>query len=371
MTVQAAILLVDDIEANLISLEAQLTRLGCDIDRASSGNDALRMLLRREYAVVLLDVQMPNMDGYEVARFIRSNPVTREVPVIFVTAMHDSVEGELQGYGAGAVDYLFKPINPVILRSKVEVFIELYKSRRALAEEVEAHKETLTDLEAFNASVSHDLRAPLRPIEGFSELLLEEYGAQLSSEGRDYLERIRLAARRMNALIVDLLKFSRLGRAPIKVVDVDLAKLTKTIVAELKDNEPQRRVEVVCVPEAVVKADPGLMRIVLENLLRNAWKFTAKKPEARIELGKRTESEPAYFIRDNGAGFDPTYAYRLFQPFQRLHSTKEFEGTGIGLAIVQRIIRRHGGRVWAEGSVNEGACVFFTLNAKALRSDPS
>jgi CheY-like chemotaxis protein len=169
------VLLVDDIEANLIALEAQLGSLSCNLVRASNGNDALRELLKREFAVMLLDVQMPEMDGYEVATYARENPATSQVPIIFVTAMLETEEKVLSGYGSGAVDFLFKPVNPYILRSKVQIFLDLYTGRRKVERAVEAHEKTLKDLEAFNYSVSHDLRAPLRPLDGFSQALLEDY----------------------------------------------------------------------------------------------------------------------------------------------------------------------------------------------------
>jgi signal transduction histidine kinase len=357
------VLLVDDVEANLVALEAQLVKLPCETVRAPSGNEALKLLLKGEFAVMLLDVQMPEMDGYEVARLTRENPATREVPIIFVTAMHETPENALRGYDAGAVDFLFKPIDPVILRSKVQVFIDLYLGRRRLAQEIAAHKATMGELEAFNYSVSHDLRAPLRPLDGFSQALIEDHGPKLDEKARDYLNRIRAAAQRMSQLIEDMLELSRMGRAEMSVRPVDLVPVAEAVVGEIRKNEPGRAVEFVSVPEDKVKGDPRLLRIVLENLLRNAWKFSSKVEKPRIELGVSREGDTtAHFVRDNGAGFDSAHAGRLFQPFQRLHSNAEFEGTGIGLAIVQRIIRRHRGRVWAEGVPGKGATIFFTLN---------
>lgn len=363
-----SILIVDDVDANLVALEAQLGGLDCDIVRASNGNDALRHLLKREFAVMLLDVQMPEMDGYEVARLARENSATRDVPIIFVTAMHETERTVLRGYGSGAVDFLFKPINPDILLSKVRIFLELNQSRRELAASVEAHKRTLDELEAFNYSVSHDLRAPLRPLDGFSQALLEDCADQLDDRAKDYLKRIRAAAQRMGQLIDDLLQLSRISRADAKRQAVDLSEMATAILAEARGGDPARQVETVIQPGVTVEADPRLLRIALENLLRNAWKFTGKRADARIELGVRNDKEKTYFIRDNGAGFDPAFAARLFQPFQRLHTTSEFEGTGIGLAIVTRIITRHNGRLWAESAVGQGATFFFTLNGSGGNS---
>jgi two-component system sensor histidine kinase/response regulator len=362
VTRKPSILLVDDVEANLIALEAQLENMNCELVRASSGNEALRHLLKREFAVILLDVQMPEMDGYEVARYARENPATRDVPIIFVTAMLENEEKTLRGYGSGAVDFLFKPVNPTILRSKVQIFLDLYLGRRRLADEVEAHKMTLADLDAFNYSVSHDLRAPLRHLSGFSQLLLEDCGTHLDERGRDYIGRIQAAAQRMSVLIDDLLRLSRVSRAELKVQPVDLSALGDAIVADLRNGDPGRDVVFHAEPGLVVEGDSGLLRIVLENLLRNAWKFSSKKPNCRIELGRRIDHDEAvYFVRDEGVGFDPEYGSKLFQPFQRLHSTTDFEGTGIGLAIVHRIIGHHRGRIWAEATLDRGATFSFTL----------
>jgi two-component system, sensor histidine kinase and response regulator len=356
-----AILIVDDVDANLLALEAQLASLDCDIVRARSGNEALGHLLRREFAVLLLDVQMPEMDGYEVARLARQNAATRDIPIVFVTAMHETEESVLQGYGSGAIDFLFKPINAQVLRGKVRVFLELYEGRRRLITEIEAHKRTLGELEAFNYSVSHDLRAPLRPLDGFADVLLEDYGAVLDDKGRDYLRRIQAAARRMGELIDDLLELSRVSRTPVQRQPVELGTMARAIIDELQQGDPARVVDFVVAPTLTAQGDPRLLRIALENLLRNAWKFTRTRPRARIEVGLRESAEPSFFVADDGVGFDPAFASRLFQPFQRLHGVTEFEGTGIGLAIVSRIVGGHGGRIWADASVDGGARFFFTL----------
>ena len=231
------------------------------------------------------------------------------------------------------------------------------------------------ELEAFTYSVSHDLRAPLRSIDGFSQAVLEDYQGKLEPEGIDHLQRVRAAAKRMGVLIDDLLTLSRMSRAKMARQKVDLAALAATVVQELRDSEPERRVELAIGEDLAGFGDPPLLRIVLENLLGNAWKFTARQPVARIEFNTTdVEGERAYFVRDNGAGFDMAYCEKLFTAFQRLHATSEFPGTGVGLATVQRIIHRHGGRVWAEGKEGEGATFYFTLglptDGGSAQSDP-
>ena len=218
------------------------------------------------------------------------------------------------------------------------------------------------ELEAFGYSVSHDLRAPLRSIEGFSRLLQEDHAEKLDDEGRLSLEKIRGSARRMTQLIDDMLQLSRVTLTPLRRGPVDLSALASVVIEELRRGEPHRSVELVIAPGVVVQADGDLMRIVFENLLGNAFKFTGRQPTAKIEFGRTThDGVPVYFVRDNGAGFDARFVHKLFQAFQRLHAASEFPGTGIGLATVQRIIQRHGGRVWAEGEHGRGAAFFFTL----------
>ncbi len=219
-----------------------------------------------------------------------------------------------------------------------------------------------TELDAFAYSVSHDLRAPLRSIDGFSQVLLEDYAGKLDEAGRESLHRVRAASQRMGTLIDDLLKLARVTRAEIRTEDVDLSGMARDIVADLQRTTPERQVEFEIAPGLKARGDTRLLRVALDNLLRNSWKYTAKQPAPRVEFrsadanGGRT-----FMVRDNGAGFDMKYADKLFGVFQRLHAAADFEGTGIGLATVRRIINRHGGRIWAEGAVDQGATFYFTL----------
>ncbi len=221
------------------------------------------------------------------------------------------------------------------------------------------------ELQSFTYSVAHDLRAPLRGLSGFSEALLEECGDRLGETGREYAERIKAASGRMGMLIDDLLQLSRVSRAGMHMGPVDLSAEVAAVAGELRSGEPGRRVRFTIAGGVRVRADRALVRILLRNLLDNAWKFTARRDDATIEFGTIPGGDAGVccYLRDNGAGFDPAYLGKLFQPFQRLHPATEFPGTGIGLAIVQRIIERHGARAWAEGAVGGGATFYFTMSA--------
>lgn len=235
----------------------------------------------------------------------------------------------------------------------------LNESLERRAQELEvANKE----LEAFSYSVSHDLRAPLRAIDGFSQALIEDYAERLDAQGNAHLQRVRAGAQRMAQLIDDLLKLSRISRAELNPVPLDVSALARSVVEEVKPPKHERLATIHVQEGLKGEADPRLLRVAFENLFANAWKFTSKKPAARIEFGAMQDGgRPVYFVRDNGAGFDMAYAGKLFGAFQRLHHARDFEGTGIGLATVSRVIHRHGGRIWAEGALDQGATFFFTL----------
>jgi len=219
------------------------------------------------------------------------------------------------------------------------------------------------ELEAFAYSVSHDLRAPLRSVEGFSQILLDDYASWLDTQGRDYIQRVRSAARRMAQLVDDLLRFSRVTRTEMTRDTVDLSAIAETIAGELQSTQPERKAEFVIAPNLSAQGDAHLLRVALDNLIGNAWKFTRKRPQTRIEFGStEANGQVIFFVRDNGVGFDMAYADKLFDGFQRLHSPADYEGTGIGLTTVKRIIDRHGGRIWADSTVDEGATFYFTLS---------
>jgi light-regulated signal transduction histidine kinase (bacteriophytochrome) len=218
------------------------------------------------------------------------------------------------------------------------------------------------ELESFSYSVSHDLRAPLRSIDGFSHIILEDYGSQLPPEGREHLERVRAAAQRMAQLIDDLLGLSRVTRSELQPKLINLSVMAENIIAMLRESQPDRQADVSITPDLMVNADPNLINIALENLLSNAWKFTGKNEKTVIEFGQQSKTkERTFYVRDNGAGFDMEYVNKLFGVFQRLHSFSQYPGTGVGLATVKRIIKIHGGRIWAEGEEGKGATFYFTL----------
>jgi len=380
---QVNILLVDDQPANLVALEAMLQGLGQNLIRAESGREALKWLLTHDFAVILLDVKMPDMDGFETAALIRQREKSKHTPIIFLTAADQSQTQAVRGYSVGAVDYMVKPVVPEFVRSKVAVFVELAKktdllrrqahmlraNEQAAREQAAEQAELVRDLEhknreleSFSYAVSHDLRAPLRRIDSYSKAILDSQADRLDETGRKFLERVRQSSREMSQLIDDVLYLARVTRAELREQEVDLSALVTLLLDRMRESEPDREVEFKVRPGVIVLGDGQLIRIAMENLLDNAWKFTSRRPEARIEFGmSQMGGESSYFVRDNGAGFDMTYVDRLFGPFQRLHLTSEFPGSGIGLATVQRIIHRHGGRVWAEGMVGQGATFHFTL----------
>jgi signal transduction histidine kinase len=347
-------------------------------DPAAAINQALEI----RPTVILQDLVMPGIDGLDLVRLFRANPATAAIPIIVLSSREDS-QVKSQAFTAGANDYLVKLPDKIELIARIDYHSQAYLSQierdeayRALRESQQELLESNTsllvlnerleavnkELGAFSYSVSHDLRAPLRSIDGFSQALLEDYADRLDGPGQQHLQRVRAASQRMGQLIDDMLRLSQLTRSEMSRTSVNMSSLAEAIATELQEGGPERQVEFLITPELVVNADARLMRIALENLLANAYKFTEKHPRARIELGvTRHESETVYFVRDDGAGFEMAYADKLFGAFQRLHTADEFPGTGVGLATVQRIIHRHGGRVWAEGAVGEGATFFFTL----------
>jgi signal transduction histidine kinase len=359
---RAGILLVDDTEANLVALEAVLGDLGCDLVRASSGNEALRQLLRRKFAVMLLDVQMPEIDGYEVAQYARSNPQTREVPIIFLTAMHGTEAGMLRGYGSGAVDFLWKPINPTVLRSKVRVFLELHESRRKVARASAELEVANTALRHFTAAASHDLREPARTVRGFMQALLEDAGEGLDPRARHYVDRSLAASQRMLSLLDSLLLYARLHKPPVWV-EVDGRTLLEQVTADLSARIAACGARLEVGPMPRLRADPDRLYQLFSNLTANALKFAGKDrpPEVRITAVREEGEGWVFTVADNGIGIAPAQQELIFEAFRRLHARTEYEGSGLGLTICKEIVEQHGGRIWVESEAGQGARFSFSL----------
>jgi signal transduction histidine kinase len=483
MTNKANILLVDDRRENLLALEGILKPLAQNLIKATSGSDALKFLLRNDVAVILLDVEMPDMDGFQTATLIRERDKTRRTPIIFLADSSKSDIHVSQGYSLGGVDYIFKPFVPEVLKSKVAAFVDMFGQRQELEqqsallkaerdvadaildtlagfvlvldmegrilrvnrafeeviehqfqelrghflydyfEEKDAAREFLKqagghedsreywlsngnsrrliswsctalssdvagkgqlvvtgrdmtelrlrteELEGFTYSVSHDMRAPVRAIDGFTRILIEEYANSLDDEGRRLLEIVRHNTEKMGQLIDGLLALSRLGREKLIFSEIDMTELAKTAFEEQKVlGARDRRITFKLADLPPASGDRRLITQVFQNLFANAIKFTRKQPRATIEAGyEQHAGEDVYFVRDNGVGFDMDHAQKLFGTFQRLHAANEFEGSGIGLATVHRIIDRHGGRVWAHAQPDKGATFYFCLPAREHR----
>jgi len=341
------------------------------VDWSSRLDEVLAHLEREPFDVLLLDLGLPDSQG--LATFHRVYDRAPKVPIIIFSGAADE-ELAVEAVAHGAQDYLVKgQIDGFWLKRAIRYAIERKRAQsqiqqlndaleRRVVERTAQLEAANKDLESFSYSVSHDLRAPLRSIDGFSQALLEDCADKLGPKGADYLHRVRAAAQRMGHLIDDLLHLSRLGRSELLRRRVSLSEIAQTVVTELQTRDPDRQVRVEIEEELIAEVDGRLMRIVLDNLLGNAWKFTAKVARPCVQLRSDPAGDaPVYFVRDNGAGFDMTYVDKLFGPFQRLHRECDFPGTGIGLATVHRIIDRHGGRVWAEGVVGGGATIYFTL----------
>jgi PAS domain S-box-containing protein len=482
LTEKDNILIVDDRPANVLALDALLSSAGRVLIAATSGREALEILKKQKVDLIILDVQMPDMNGFELAQLLKAERSTAEIPIIFASAEKLDRASRMKGFEGGAIDYLLKPLDPDITKAKVAVLLELQKRKRQLIEKnqaleksallinnsadiigvLDAHTllveemnpsftsllgyandkvknkslywfleegdarrirelavsstERLSfearlyaddgslkwlewnvvvrqgkwfvnarditeirqlnttlqksvqqleaanrELETFSYSVSHDLRAPLRAINGNVHALQEDYGNTLDETAKKYLRRIGDNAVRMNTLINDLLAFSRIGKQPVKRSRVDVEALVRQVVAEFSESHAHRAtITIHPMPEAV--ADFALLKVVWTNLISNAIKYSSRKESPCVEIGGvASAGEVEYYIRDNGAGFDMAYADKLFGTFQRLHDASEFEGVGIGLAIVQRIVSKHGGAIRAEARKDHGAMFVFSI----------
>jgi signal transduction histidine kinase len=366
--ITGTILVADDQEANRELLEELLTAQGSKVITVPDGAAALEELSKTQVDLVLLDVMMPRLNGFEACERIKNNPATYLIPVVLVTALSDK-QNRIEGIKAGADDFLTRPVDPIELLTRVRSLLTLkhrtHELERRTAQLIAANDE----LEAFSYSVSHDLRAPLRHINGDASMLIKEHGPQLVPEAQLRLKRIQEGTQKMGGMIDDLLNLARLDRRSMDLKMTSLNSLVENALHDLESETTDRKIDWRVGSLPSVNCDPGLIQQVFANLLSNAVKYTRRREQAVIEIDQSTiNGQLVLFVRDNGAGFNPKYSDKLFGTFQRLHTDQEFEGTGVGLATVQRIVRKHGGRIWAEAETNNGATFFFSLGEAAAMS---
>jgi signal transduction histidine kinase len=406
---QPKILLVDDREDNLLSIETILEPDGYKFIKATSGRQALKILLQEfDFAMILMDVKMPNLNGFETAALIYEREKLKHIPIIFITANNFGDDNIFRGYQAGAVDYIYKPINPGVLRAKVTVLIELYKKNRQLLaqeqrlvainknleleikerkaseekvkqlnrqllENIASLESANKDLDRFAFMASHDLQEPLRKIRMFSDRLQLKYQSILDDDGKTNITRIQKAAERMQNLITDILTFSKIAVDKAAFVETDINHLLNEVLVELDEEIKSKHAHIEIDKLPVLSVNPGLMKPLFQNLIGNALKYSKKDIEPVIRIthevntllnGKNKESRDAYckiLIQDNGIGFDQKYAEEIFGMFKRLHHNTEFQGTGIGLALCKKIVEQHKGYISARSKINEGSTFIVSL----------
>lgn len=392
-TAEIKILLVDDREENLLALETILDTEKYKLVKARSGREALAFLLEdQDYYLIIMDVIMPGMDGFETAELIYSRKKLEHVPIIFLTAM-DIEENIYRGYKTGAVDYISKPFVPELLKAKVEAFVELSTKNKkliaqeeklrqinkSLEQEVQERKtseekvrllnqdlaqklEELQSLDAFAYSVSHDLMSPVNNINGLTRLLLKRHGSELKEEVVKILNLIGDSTQKMADLIKSLLLFSRHANGELNKKKLPMRELVNAVIEEIALYKSIDHFDIRIGDLPDIEGDGNMLKQVWINFISNAIKYSQKKESPVVEIGCSQENgSVVYYVKDNGAGFDMKNYDKLFGVFQRLHSSNDFEGTGVGLAIVKRIIERHGGKVWAESTPDQGAAFYFSI----------
>jgi signal transduction histidine kinase len=404
---QPKILLVDDRDDNLMSMEAILAPDGYGFVKANSGRQALKILLTDlDFALILMDVKMPNLNGFETAALIYEREKLKHIPIIFITANNYGEDNIFKGYRMGAVDYIYKPINPELLRAKVSVLIDLYrKNHRLVAQEqkLKAINKSLEleinerkaseervkdlnrqllgniallesanrDLDRFAFMASHDLQEPLRKIRTFSDLLFVKYNEQLDSSAISYITRIQSAAVRMQTLISDILAFSRINNEKDTFINYNLNVIVQEVLDELDRAVQDKQAEINVQELPNIDVNPGLMRPLFANLLSNAIKYCKKDvpPKVKVwsEVAEITSNKGSVekfcriYFEDNGIGFDQQYAEQIFDMFRRLHVHSEFEGTGIGLTLCKKIVEKHNGFISVQSKVNKGSTFIISL----------
>lgn len=414
---QPKILLVDDREDNLLSIETILEPDGYKFVKANSGRQALKILLTEfDFALILMDVKMPNLNGFETASLIYEREKLKHIPIVFITANNYGEENIFKGYRTGAVDYIYKPINPELLRAKVSVFIDLYqKTHRLLAQEqklvainknlqIEIHErknseekvkelnrqllENISQLESANKDLdrfafmaSHDLQEPLRKIRIFSDLLYVKYKDILDDDGKMNIVRIQGAAERMQSLIKDILTFSKITIEKGSFVKTSLNAVVDDVLTELDGMVREKNAKVIVDKLPSLHVNPGLIRPLFYNLISNALKYSKKNVSPVVNIksesqqGSQSSKEPEQkycriYIQDNGIGFDQKYSEEIFGMFKRLHLNTEYEGTGIGLALCKKIVEEHNGFISAKSKVNEGSTFIISLPVRQTEATP-
>jgi signal transduction histidine kinase len=365
------ILIVDDRWENLLATEALLKPLGAAIATVDSGEKALDLVLKEDFAIVLLDVQMPVMDGFETARLMKTRPSMQTVPIIFVTAISKEDHFATEAAEIGAVDYIFKPINSDILKSKVKVYLDLYSQRQQILQ-LNAHlRQSNEELERFAYVCSHDMQEPVRMMNAYAGLLAEGVAGQLDEMALGYAEYIRDNAVRVQTMIRDILNFSRIGREEVKLETVDCQKVFDGLMPDFADIVAEKQARVTAAGLPVIRTSPTLMRVLLQNLVGNALKFQdgSRTPEISVSARKEGKAERAFWrfdVADNGIGIDPVFHERIFQVFQRLHSFDDYIGTGIGLSTCRKFVRLCGGDISLRSKPGEGSVFSFTLPDKGV-----
>jgi signal transduction histidine kinase len=405
---QPKILLVDDREDNLLSIETILEPDGYKFVKATSGRQALKILLQEyDFAMILMDVKMPNLNGFETAALIYEREKLKHIPIIFITANNFGDDNIFKGYQAGAVDYIYKPINPGVLRAKVTVLIELYKKNRQLLaqeqrlvainknleleikerkaseekvkqlnrqllENIASLESANKDLDRFAFMASHDLQEPLRKIRMFSDRLQLKYQNILDDDGKTNISRIQKAAERMQNLITDILTFSKIAVDKAAFIETNLNQVIDEVLVDLDEEVKTKHAKMQIDQLPMLTVNPGLMKPLFQNLIGNALKYSKKDIEPVIRIthelnmlnGKSKDGRDRYckiIIQDNGIGFDQKYAEEIFGMFKRLHHNTEFQGTGIGLALCKKIVEQHKGYISARSKINEGSTFIISL----------
>ncbi len=359
------ILIVDDRKENLLATEKVLKNLDAGIFKANSGNEALSLMLRHKFAVVLLDVQMPEMDGFEVAMLMQDHESMRFIPIIFVTAISKEEKYASQAAEIGAVDYIFKPINPEILRSKVKVYLDIYVQREQILKLNVVLRQSNEELERFAYICSHDMQEPVRMMNSYGGLLERNAVGLLDDKGKQYLGFIISNAQRMQKMIQDILTFSRIGREDVKTEKMDCNAIMREVLAEFETVIKDKQARVLYDSLPTLETSPTLMRVLLQNLLGNALKFQDgnKPPEVTIKAERR-DMLWRFTVSDNGIGIDPAFHHKVFAIFQRLHRKEDYPGTGIGLSTCKKFVELCGGTIGFKSAPGQGTMFFFTVPHK-------